>query len=761
MKSKSKKANWRRDDPAAKRESGRYENPVPSREYLLGLLRENNVPMRRSEVFAALGIDDERDRDALSRRLGAMVRDGQVLRNRAGQYLLIDKMALVTGVIVGHRDGFGFVERDDGEDDDIYLPARQMREVMHGDRVAVRVSEGRGGRTQGHIVEVLERGNSEIVGRYFRESGVGFVVPDNGRITHHVLIPRGHTGRARHGQVVVARIDEQPSSHAQPVGTITAILGGDHTPGIETEIAIRAHGLPHEWPEAVEREADRVPDRVPAAAKRGRVDLRDLPLVTIDGADARDFDDAVHATPTPNGWKLYVAIADVAHYVQPGSALDDEAVRRGTSVYFPTRVIPMLPETLSNGLCSLNPEVDRLCMVCEMLVDRQGLVKRSRFYEGLMRSAARLTYTQVARALYENDKAARKKVGALLPHLQELDAVYRAFARARRKRGALDIETREVRFEFNEQGRISGVAPYRRNDAHKIIEECMIAANVQAAKYLKRHRLPTLYRRHDSPEQDRRELLIEFLKPLGLRLPVRGAIKPADYARVLLEVRDRADAEMIQTVMLRSMPQAVYAPASEGHFGLALDHYAHFTSPIRRYPDLLVHRGIKHWLGKGKLAGFGYSRPQIEQFGVRCSAAERRADDATRDAIDWLKTEFMQDKIGEVFDGTVSSVTSFGLFVLLDEIHVEGLVHVSSLGHDYFQHDATGHRLVGKNTGVAYQLADRVRVEVIAANMEESKIDFELVRSRESGKKSRGGKRSGKKRTTMRRRSQQRGKKGR
>ncbi len=757
MKSKSRKRNWRRDDPDAGQESGRYEHPVPSREYLLSLLREHNVPMRRREVFAALGIDDERDRDALSRRLGAMVRDGQLLRNRAGQYLLIDKMALVTGVVIGHRDGFGFLERDDGQDDDIYLPARQMREVMHGDRVAVRVSAGKGGRTQGHIVEVLERGNSEIVGRYFRESGVGFVVPDNSRISHHLLIPRGHTGRARHGQVVVARIDEQPSSHAQPVGTISGVLGGDHTPGIETEIAIRVHGLPHEWPDAVEREAARVPDKVPAAAKRGRVDLRELPLVTIDGADARDFDDAVHATPTRNGWKLYVAIADVAHYVRPGSALDGEAVRRGTSVYFPTRVIPMLPEALSNGLCSLNPEVDRLCMVCEMLVDRHGVVTRSRFYEGLMRSAARLTYTQVAQALYERDKAARRKIGALLAHLEELDAVYRAFALARRKRGALDIETREVRFQFNAKGRISGVAPYRRNDAHKIIEECMIAANVQAAKYLRRHRLPTLYRRHDAPESDRREALIDFLKPLGLRLPVRGAIKPADYARVLAEVRDRPDAEMIQTVMLRSMAQAVYAPASEGHFGLALEQYAHFTSPIRRYPDLLVHRGIKHWLQAGKLGGFGYSREQMAEFGTRCSAAERRADEATRDAIDWLKTEFMQDKIGEVFDGTVSAVTSFGLFVLLDEIHVEGLIHVSSLGHDYFQHDSVAHRLVGENTGAAYRLADRVRVKVIAANMEDSKIDFELVRSHPSGRKS-SANGQGRRKRKARRRSQSRGK---
>ncbi|NND60191.1 MAG: ribonuclease R, partial [Gammaproteobacteria bacterium] len=625
-----------------------------------------------------------------------------------------------------------------------FLPAGQMREVMHGDRVAVRVTPGRGNKTQGHVVEILERGNSEVVGRYYRESGVGFVVPDNSRITQHVVIPKGKSARARHGQVVVARIDEPPTRHSQPVGSITELLGGDHTPGIETEIAIRAHDLPHEWPSAVESEAARVPEKVPPAAKRGRVDLRELPLVTIDGADARDFDDAVYAQETAKGWKLYVAIADVAQYVKPDSALDKEAVRRGTSVYFPTRVIPMLPEALSNGLCSLNPKVDRLCMVCEMLVDRAGKVTRSRFYEGLMRSAARLTYNQVAAALYENDRQQQKKIGALLPHLQTLDDLYRAFAAARRRRGAIEFESSEVRFRFNEQGRIVGVEPYVRNDVHKIIEECMIAANVQAAKFLKRHRLPTLYRRHDAPEQEKREMLIEFLQPLGLKLPVQGKIKPADYARVLREVSDRPDAEMIQTIMLRSMPQAVYAPSSEGHFGLALENYAHFTSPIRRYPDLLVHRGIKHWLRQKKLKGFGYSRQQMELLGQRCSAAERRADEATRDAIDWLKTEFMQDKIGEVFQATISGVTNFGVFVQLDDVHIEGLVHVSTLGHDYFQHDPARHRLVGENTGLVYQLSDRVRVRVVSANMEESQIDFELVQEKDS-KRSKGDEKKSKK----------------
>ncbi|NNF67031.1 MAG: ribonuclease R, partial [Gammaproteobacteria bacterium] len=623
---------------------------------------------------------------------------------------------------------FGFLRRDDGDEEDLYLPPRQMREVMHGDRVAVRVTPSGRRRSDARVVEILERANTEIVGRYFRESGIGFVVPDNSSITQQLIIPPGQSGKAKQGQVVNVRVDEQPTRHSQPVGTIIAVLGGDHTPGIETEIAVRTHNLPHQWPAEVISAAEKFPATVPASAKRNRIDLRELPLVTIDGADARDFDDAVFAEEAGKGWRLYVAIADVAHYVEPNSALDNEASLRGTSVYFPTRVIPMLPEALSNGLCSLNPKVDRLCMVCEMRVDEKGKVTRAEFYEGIMRSHARLTYTEVAAALYQNNTAAKRKIGGLLDDLKTLDALYRVFARARRQRGAIEIETQELRFVFNKEGRIEGVEPYRRNDAHKIIEECMIAANVQAAKFLQRAKLPTLMRRHDAPEEERRDKLLGFLKPLGLKMSQRGKITPADYARLLRSVRDRPDAELIETVMLRSMPRAVYEPQSHGHFGLALEHYAHFTSPIRRYPDLLVHRGIKHALRAKGSKGFAYDMKKMEELGRSCSAAERRADEATRDAIDWLKCEFMQDKVGEVFDGTVSSVTSFGLFVQLDDINIEGLVHISALGEDYFQHDPTTHKLVGDSTGMAYQLADRIRVKVSSADLEERKIDFALVK---------------------------------
>jgi len=735
-KKRQKKADWRRQDPHRQREASRYERPLPSREYLLDLLRDHGVPIKRDEIFKLLNISSDEVRDALGNRLRAMTRDGQLIINRAGRFCLIDKMPLITGQVIGHRDGFGFVKRDDGDPEDLYLSPRQMREVMHGDRVAIRVSPSRRGRTEARVVEILERVNTEIVGRYFRESGVGFVIPDNRAVVQQIIVPSGRSGSAKSGQVVNVRIDEPPTAHSQPVGTVTEVLGGDHTPGIETEIAIRSHSLPHEWPRAVVSATAKIPDTVPAAAKRGREDLRELPLVTIDGADARDFDDAVHAERVANGWRLYVAIADVAHYVQPASALDKEAVRRGTSVYFPTRVIPMLPEALSNGLCSLNPKVDRLCMVCEMLVDRKGEVTRSRFYEAVMRSQARLTYTEVAGALYEGNKPTRKKIGDLMQHLETLDELYRVFAKARLRRGAIEFESQEVRFVFNKKGRIDGVEPYRRNDAHRIIEECMIAANVQAAKFLLRKKLPTLFRRHDAPEEERRDKLLAFLRPLGLKMSHRGAIKPSDYARLLRSVANRPDAELIETVLLRSMPRAVYAPDSEGHFGLALEQYGHFTSPIRRYPDLVVHRGIKHALAQGGIRGFHYKRKEMDGLGQRCSAAERRADDATRDAIDWLKCEFMQDKIGEVFDGTVSGVTSFGLFVQLDEIHTEGLVHVTALGDDYFQHEAAAHRLVGESTGASYQLADRVRVRVTNANMEERKIDFELLESRSKKKTS-------------------------
>ncbi len=740
----AKKYDWRRDDPDRHREARRYDKPGPSRRYLLHVLKDMGVPAGFDTLARALRLKGKAERQALGARLGAMVRDGQIILNRRDEYCLLERIPVVSGSVVAHKDGFGFVVRDDGEEPDIYLAPRQMRSVVHGDRVAVRIKgTDRRGRPDGSLVEVIERKTPEIVGRYVVERGVGFVVPDNPRITHNVMVARGKAARAKNGQIVMVRITEWPTEHSPPVGEISEVMGDEAAPGMETDIALRAHGLPHRWSKAVREETGRFGRTVPTKAKKDREDLRGLPLVTIDGADARDFDDAVYAEPAGKGWRLIVAIADVAHYVRPGTALDGEAVERGTSVYFPNRVVPMLPEELSNGLCSLNPKVDRLCMVCEMRVSPAGKVTRSRFYEGVMKSAARLTYGEVAAMLYDGDSTLRRRHKALLPALTHLDQLYRAFAKARRGRGAIDFDMPEVRFSFDERGRVSGVTRYERNDAHKIIEECMIAANVQAARFLRRHRMPTLYRCHGEPDESRVDDLRLFLGGLGLSLPGKGKLEPKHYRAVLAQVAGRPDAGLIEMVLLRSMQQAEYAPKNIGHFGLALPQYAHFTSPIRRYPDLLVHRGIRHVLRGGKASAFRYSHGDMGGLGMRCSAAERRADEATREALDWLKCEFMQDKIGEEFDGIVIGVTDFGLFVQLDDIQVEGLVHVTSLGSDYFRHDRAHHRLVGERSGEVYRLTDPLRVRVVRASLEDRKIDFELVddERRSSDDGSRGSRR--------------------
>ncbi|HUO82411.1 MAG TPA: ribonuclease R [Gammaproteobacteria bacterium] len=715
----------KRGDPEAVHEAQRYEHPIPSRKFILDFLNEQGTPLAFEPLARGLGIDSERDRAALAKRLRAMIRDGQLIENRRGEFCLLERIPLVTGEVVGHRDGFGFVIPDTGPPD-IYLAPRYMREVMHGDRVAVRIKgHDRRGRPEGSLVDVLERRNSEIVGRYYTESGLGFVEPDNPRLTHHIAVPPGKTAHAKPGQFVIAGILDHPTRHSLPVGEITEVLGDDTQPGIETDIAINAHGLPHRWPKAVRDEVESVPSSVAAADKRGRVDLREVPLITIDGADARDFDDAVYCEPDGAGWRLLVAIADVSHYVARSAPLDAEARNRGTSVYFPTRVIPMLPEALSNGLCSLKPKVDRLCMVCEMRVSAQGKVTGSRFYAALMRSAARLTYSEVAAILAGIDKQLLKEYQHLLQHIHNLHELYGALARIRARRGAIDFDMPDVRMEFDDNGRVQAIHEYRRNDAHRIIEECMIAANVQAAKFLHKHRIPNLYRVHDQPDPDRVDTLRLFLGTLGLKLPRRDPLEPADFSAVLRQAAGRPDEALIETVVLRTMAQAVYQPKNIGHFGLALPEYAHFTSPIRRYPDLLVHRGIRHVLEGGNARSFADGFREMERLGQECSSKERRADEATREAVDWLKCEFMLDKVGDVFDGIITGVTDFGLFVSLKGMQVEGLIHVTSLGADYYRHDPVSHRLTGERSGREYRLTDSVRVRVLRVDMAERKIDFE------------------------------------
>lgn len=715
------------EDPHAEREAQRYSNPIPSREYILDVIRSHKGPCTFERLLELLKLNTLQQREALERRLSAMLRDGQLLLNRRDGYVPVNELDLVRGRVIAHPDGFGFLRPEEGGED-LFIPAKHMRALMHGDRAVMRKTGiDHRGRPEASLIEVLERANKRLVGRLYMQGEIAYVIPDNKRIHHEILIPNQHLSSARSGQIVTVDIIEQPSRHHPPVGAIAEVLGEHMAPGMEIEVAINANGIPHEWPPAVLEEIEGYREEVSEQDKTGRLDVRDKPLVTIDGEDARDFDDAVFCEPLASGWRLYVAIADVSHYVKSGSALDQEAYNRGNSVYFPQRVIPMLPEVLSNGLCSLNPEVDRLCMLCILEFDRFGRMLSYRFEEGLMRSYARLTYTQVSAMLERRDMEVRRRYEKLVPHLECLYALYKALFAQRQKRGAIDLDTVETRIVFDANRKIQAIVPTVRNDAHRLIEECMIAANIAAAAFLTERRIPTLYRVHEPPPSDKLEDLITFLGELGLKFPARKKVEARHFAALLTSIRDRPDFHLIQTVMLRSLAQAQYQPGNKGHFGLALEEYAHFTSPIRRYPDLLVHRGIRHCLNGGHKGNFDHSHEQMALLGEHTSMTERRADEATRDAVDWLKCEYMQDKIGESFEGVITGVTSFGLFVELADIYVEGLVHITALPKDYYQFDPVGHKLVGDRSGRIYQLADRIKVQVMRVSLDEREIDFELV----------------------------------
>ncbi|MEJ2453768.1 MAG: ribonuclease R [Candidatus Thiodiazotropha sp.] len=710
-------------DPYHAREAKKYDNPIPSREFIMQALEERGVPMDFNGIAQLLELDDEEQLEALRRRLLAMERDGQLVRNRKDNYCLVNKRDLIVGRVIGHPDGFGFLKPDDGGDD-LYLSFKEMRPLLHDDRAVVRVTGmDRRNRLEGAVVEVLERNTHTVVGKLYQESGVGFVVPDSKRLSKDIVIPSSEIGEARKGQMVVAEIIDQPTKRTPPIGRIVEILGDHMGPGMETDIAIRTHNIRNVWPEEVDRQTAGLVPEVMEADKQGRVDLRHLPLVTIDGADSRDFDDAVFCEPKPKGWRLLVSIADVSHYVQPGSALDQEARARGNSVYFPDRVIPMLPEVLSNGLCSINPEVDRLCMTCELYIDREGAVKRSKFFPAVMRSHARLIYDDVA-ALLQGDAKLRKRYKQLVPHLQHLHDLFKALQSQRAQRGAIDFDTTETRIEFNAQQRVERIVPVERNDAHRLIEECMLAANVAAAKLLLRRKQPALYRIHEGPAEEKLTDLREFLGELGLSLS--GGKKPqaGDYAQLLEQISDRPDRHLIQTVLLRSLSQAVYSSDNVGHFGLSYQAYTHFTSPIRRYPDLIVHRALKHIIDGGSADDFDYTKADLQGMGEHCSSTERKADEATRDALDWLKCEYMQDKVGETFNGIITSVNSFGVFVELEAIYVDGLVHITALDNDYYHYDPVGHRLTGERTGKVLRLGDPLTIKVANVNLDDRKIDF-------------------------------------
>ena len=715
-------------DPEAKLESKRYDNPVASRTLILKTITEAGM-MTQSSVFKALQVRPDQE-EGVSRRLSAMVRDGQLVQNRRGGYLPVDEKHLIRGHVIAHADGFGFLVPDEGGDD-LFLSGKQMRGVLHGDHaVATVAGVDRRGRREGSIVSVVERANSTLIGRLFDDEGVAYVVPDNKRITQNILIPADMFADASPGQIVKVEITSQPTKRRQMVGKITDVIGDHMAPGMEIEIEIHNHGIPFEFPDAVIQQAERFGDSVKESDKQGRLDLRSLPLVTIDGEDARDFDDAVFCDPRAEskggGWKLVVAIADVAHYVDIGSSMDEEAYERATSVYFPGRVVPMLPEAISNGLCSINPDVDRLCMVCEMFVNKQGEIESYDFKEAVMRSHARLTYTQVAQALEDNSSGIIS--ADVYPHIVNLNDMYKSLDGARRARGTIEFDTTESVINFTSDKRIESIRPSVRNDAHKIIEECMISANVCAAKFIAKSKHPCLYRVHEDPSDEKIEDLRGFLSDLDLKLgaPSRK-IESYDYAKLSEEIKQRDDYHMIQTLMLRSMKQAIYKAENDGHFGLALTHYAHFTSPIRRYPDLLVHRAIKHIVRKRKKSDYMYSPDRMMLMGEHCSFNERRANEATRDAEFALKCEYMLDKVGQSFDAHVTGVVGFGLFVELNEHFVEGLIHITNLPKDYYVFDPKAHQLVGENRGLQFGLNDKIRIRVARVDMDERKIDFEFI----------------------------------
>ncbi|MFT7300869.1 MAG: ribonuclease R [Porticoccus sp.] len=743
-------------DPFAGREADKYDNPIPSREYILDFLKQSIGPLTYEELCKAFDVQDEDALEALRRRVAAMERDGQTVRNRRNAYGPLDKMNLIKGRVIGHPEGFGFVVPAQGGDD-LFLSSRQMRRVMDGDEVLVRVAGvDRRGRSEASIVEVVEHRTRTLVGRFFIESGIYFVRPDNPRIIQDILIPPDQRSEVEPGQIVVVEVTTQPSRHKLPAGRIVQLMGNHLAPGMEIDIAVHNYGIPHEWPDAVLSEAEAIPCDVSEADRQHRVDLRHLPFVTIDGEDARDFDDAVYCEPrTRGGWKLYVAIADVSHYVAVGSPLDKEAYQRGNSVYFPQQVVPMLPEKLSNGLCSLNPQADRLTMVCEISLDSDAQVTKFQFYEGVIFSHARLTYTQVAGMISQRgvrDSGVRKQFHAVVSHIDHLYELYLKLHQSRNIRGAIDFETQETRILFDAERKIEQIIPADRTEAHKLVEECMLCANVCAATLLQKNKLVGLYRVHDGPRQEKLTNLREFLGELGLGLPGGGDPTPKDFQQVLSQVTGRPDAIVIQSVLLRSMNRAVYDTENNGHFGLNYPAYTHFTSPIRRYPDLLVHRAIRYLVRRKERASYvrkvegapvlsageiyPYDEAWMMASGDQCSMSERRADEATRDVDSWLKCEYLVSRIGEEYDGVVASVTGFGLFIKLVDMYIEGLVHITGLPKDYYYHEAAHHRLIGERTHRVFRLGDKLKVRVSRVNLDERKIDFDLVeKGRKKGKK--------------------------
>lgn len=745
---------WKNQDSQASLEAERYENPIPSRVYIMEVLAQHGGSLTHRGLCRVLGLTEEEHKEALLYRLKAMLRDNQLLQNSKNAYVLMSKMKLIKGKIQGNKDGFGFLIPDDGGED-LYLSPKEMRVVFDGDEAVVReTGADYRGRREGQIIEVLAHNTTQVVGRYYSESGAAFVVPENARTSREIIVQPGPL-MPTDGQYVLIEITVQPGRRNMPSGIIKEILGNRSDAGMEVEVAVRTHSIPHEWPEKVLKQVKRLTTTVAEKDKLHRVDLRQTPFVTIDGEDARDFDDAVFCEPKKSGgWRLFVVIADVSHYVKPNTALDEEAQNRGTSVYFPGHVIPMLPEVLSNGLCSLNPQVDRLAMVCEMTISAKGKISGYQFYEAVICSHARLTYTDVWEMLSHSETGVamrQQQYSTIALHLDQLYDLFKVLLAVRGERGTIDFDTVETQIIFGRNRKIEKIVPRSRNDAHKLIEECMLCANVCAARFLEKHKVPGLYRVHEGPTLEKKLNLNSFLGTMGLALTAKE-ITPHDLQTLLHKVKDRPDYHVIQTVVLRSMSQAIYSGDNKGHFGLAFKAYAHFTSPIRRYPDLLVHRAIRHIIRSdvasnhvvrvgaepiAKKRIYPFTAADIETLGEHCSITERRADLATRDAMDWLKCEYMQQHVGESFTGIVSAVTGFGLFVELQDVFVEGLVHITNLPDDYYIYDNAHHCLKGERTGRRYRLGDTLEVMVSRVDIDDKKIDFELMSALQTSAKNR------------------------
>lgn len=721
-----KKSDLRHQDPYLQRELQRYSNPLPSREWVIAVLEKIGIPVRMAELAQKLNITKE-ETVFFERRLNAMARDGQILINRRGAVCVANKLALVKCRVEVHKDDFGFaVPLNPADGSDFVLYTRQMRGLMNGDIVTVRpAGTDRRGRREGQVLDVIERANQDVVGRLAIEHGVAMLVPEDKRLGASIVLQPDSLGKAKTGQVLVARIESYPNATQAAVARVTEVLGDYADSGMEIEIAVRKHHLPHQFSRECLAQAAKIPDHVTAAERKNRVDLRELPLITIDGETARDFDDAVYAEKIGRNYRLVVAIADVSHYVHPDDAIDQDALERATSVYFPRRVIPMLPENLSNGICSLNPNVERLCLVCDMVITYAGNIKSYEFYPAIMRSHARLTYTQ-AWDWISNDQFD----DPMKTHVLSLYRLYQILLKKRLQRGAVEFESIETQMIFNQQGKIERIVPVERNEAHRLIEECMLAANVCAAEFLKQHKHPALYRNHAGPTSERLSTLREQLALLSLQLNGGNNPTPKDYADLSEKIKERPDRSVISVMLLRSMQQAVYEPQNIGHFGLAYSAYTHFTSPIRRYPDLTVHRAIKAILQHRQ-----YQPKSWTELGVHCSLAERKADNASRDVENWLKTYYMQDKIGEVFSGTISGMANFGLFVTLDNVYIDGMIHISDLGEDYFNFHPELMAIVGERSGIRFKLGDKVMVKVARADLDTSRIDLVLISS-SSGKRS-------------------------